>query len=85
MSVDILTYLRFRRYIAYIHSHVHTTLYILTYLHTYIYICMYHNQVMLPTVLNHYPMYIGDVYIAPISTVFYVVWKLIQLILDDVG
>lgn len=40
-------------------------------------------KVLLPTVLNHYPMYIGDVYIAPISTVFFIVWKLIQLILDD--
>ncbi len=39
---------------------------------------------LLPTVLNHYPMYIGDVYIAPISTVFYVIWKLLQLILDEV-
>jgi len=40
-------------------------------------------KVLLPTVLNHYPMYIGDVYIAPISTVFFIVWKLIQLILDE--
>lgn len=40
-------------------------------------------QVLLPTVLSHYPMYIGDVFIAPISTVFFIVWKLIQLILDE--
>lgn len=40
-------------------------------------------QVLLPTVLSHYPMYIGDVYIAPISTVFYLVWQLIQIILDE--
>jgi hypothetical protein len=36
-------------------------------------------KVLLPVIVDHYPEYVGFVYVAPISVVFNVIWKLIQV------
>ena len=36
-------------------------------------------RVLLPVIVEHYPEYVGSVYVAPISLVFNVIWKIIQV------
>jgi hypothetical protein len=36
-------------------------------------------KVLLPVIVEHYPEYVGFVYVAPISVVFNVIWKIIQV------
>ena len=36
-------------------------------------------KVLLPVIVDHYPEYVGFAYVAPISTVFNVIWKIIQV------
>ena len=40
-------------------------------------------KVLLPVIVDHYPEYVGLAYVAPISTIFYAIWKLIQVFSGD--
>lgn len=36
-----------------------------------------------PIIADHYPLLIGRVYIAPVNTVLFIIWRLVSLILDE--
>jgi hypothetical protein len=38
---------------------------------------------LLPTLQKHYPQTISKIYIAPINTVFFLIWSVAQLLFDE--
>ena len=39
-------------------------------------------RVLLPAFTTHFPGIVGNIYIAPVNTVFYAIWSLVSLLLD---
>lgn len=39
-------------------------------------------RVLLPCFTTHFPGVVGNIYIAPVNSVFYAIWSLVSLLLD---